>query len=153
MKNFHKTSRLEDRKGRIKDQLQVKADKWLPDVECKVAAVARDTDGRPVSGLIKLYRDGDELKTARKVWVDFVVINNADTVYHVASMTVYDGTAYDVVIVDDAGICHYNGYKKRMAQERYAREHGTRRPFDSIMIEEAIARQQRRVNTEKAAAV
>lgn len=105
------------------------------DIECRVVQIAHSMTGGEAGGLIKLYRDGIELPTARKIWVDFVIINDKNTPYRVDSLSIHNGIAYDVVITDDKGkLCFYDGYRKRMRQTYYAEKHGLALPADTIEL-------------------
>ena len=114
--------------------MNVKLDmaKYHKDIECRI--VRRAKDGR--SGLLKLYRNGVELPTRRNVWIDFVLINNADTHYNVAKLTELNGKAYDVIITDDDDVVHYNGVLKRERQTWCARKFGQPIPEDTLELEE-----------------
>lgn len=105
------------------------------DIECRVVQIAHSKTGGEAGGLIKLYRDGVELPTARKIWVDFVITNDKNTPYRVYSLSIHNGIAYDVVITDDKGkFCFYDGYRKRMRQTYYAEKHGLALPADTIEL-------------------
>lgn len=103
-------------------------------IECRVARIATD-HGRKTGCLLKLYRNGVELPTARQIWIDFVVTNDETTPYIVKSCTEINGTAYDVTITDTKGMVFYDGWKRRMRQTDYARRHNLEVPADTILIE------------------
>ncbi|MBQ2498520.1 MAG: hypothetical protein II523_00765 [Bacteroidales bacterium] len=103
-------------------------------IECRVARIATD-HGRKTGCLLKLYRNGVELPTARQIWIDFVVTNDETTPYIVKSCTEINGTAYDVTITDTKGMVFYDGWKRRMRQTDYARKHNLEVPADTIAIE------------------
>ena len=103
-------------------------------IECRVARIATD-HGRKTGCLLKLYRNGVELPTARQIWIDFVVTNDETTPYIVKSCTEINGTAYDVTITDTKGLVFYDGWKRRMRQTDYARKHNLEVPADTIAIE------------------
>ena len=104
--------------------------KYYDDIECRIVKTTQD--GR--SGLLKLYRNGVELPTRRSIWIDFVIINNKDTKYHVADILEIDGKAYDVTVTDDRDIVHYNGELRRLRQTSYAKQHGQPLPEDTLEI-------------------
>ena len=103
-------------------------------VECKVVKIAYDR-GRKTGCLLKLYRNGVELPTARNIWIDFVIINDETTPYHVDFMYEINGKAYDVIIVDDQGTVYYNGLRRRERQNAWALTHGQPLPADTQEIE------------------
>lgn len=103
------------------------------DIEVRVAKIAYDA-GRRTGCLLKLYRNGVELPTARNIWIDFVLINDENTAYRVERCTELDGTAYDVVIADEEGRIHYDGYARRIRQTAYAQKHGQPEPADTTAI-------------------
>ena len=104
------------------------------EIVCKIVRVAHDR-GRKTGGLLKLYRHGVEIPTARNIWINFIIINDETTPYHVDSMNLINGKAYDVVIVDGDGLCHYNGLRKRLQQTAYAMQHGEPLPADTLELD------------------
>lgn len=118
------------------------------EIECKIVRVAHDR-GRKTGGLLKLYRDGVEIPTARNIWINFIIINDETTPYHVDSMNLINGKAYDVVIVDGGGLCHYNGLRKRLQQTAYAIQHGEPLPADTQEIYDYNEEQRRKAEAEQ----
>ena len=116
------------------------------DIECKIVQIAFNGNVK-TSGLLKLYRNGIELPTARRIWIDFVVLNDEKTPYRVDSLYERNGIAYDVVITDDKDRKYYDGYKKRMRQTYYAEKHGLPLPADTIELER-LAELDRKANEE-----
>jgi hypothetical protein len=112
------------------------------DIEVRVARIARDR-GRKTGCLLKLYRNGAELPTARNIWVDFVLINDENTPYKVDFLYEINGKAYDVIIVDDQGTVYYNGLRRREHQNAWALSHGQPLPADTQEIEAYHAEQRR----------
>ena len=106
----------------------------IKDIECRVARLLQD-NGRVYGCQLKLYRNGVELPTARKINIDFIIVNNAETVYYVTKYTKINGKLYDVRIEDESGLCHYDGWMKRQRQTYYAKKHGLPLPQDTIEIE------------------
>ncbi len=119
------------------------------EIECKVAHIAK-RNGINTGCQLKLYRNGVELRTARKIWIDFIIINNEVTPYFVASYTECNGILYDVKITDEEGtICYYNGWKRRMAQTYYAEKHGEPLPADTVELRRQVELEERRYQQEK----
>lgn len=118
----------------VKDKFH--SEKYHTDIECRIVRLSKDGH----SGLLKLYRNGVELPTRRNVWIDFAIINNKDTHYNCAGMLEIDGKAYDVIITDDNGICHYNGELKRERQTFCAQKYGEPIPEDTLEIREYWAK-------------
>ncbi len=120
------------------------------EIECKVAHIAK-RNGINTGCQLKLYRNGVELQTARKIWIDFIIINNEATPYFVASFKEYNGILYDVKITDEEGTtCFYNGWKRRMAHNHYAEKHGQPLPADTIEMRRQEKLEEERYEKEKA---
>ena len=106
------------------------------DIECRVVQVTYNSTGHKAAGLVKLLKDGVEIPTARKIWVDFVITNDENTPYHVYTYELYNGVAYDVTISDEEGkVIYYDGHAKRLRQNEYARKHNLPLPADTIEME------------------
>lgn len=106
------------------------------DIECRVVQVTYNNSGHKAAGLVKLFKDGVEIPTARKIWVDFVITNDENTPYHVYTYELYNGVAYDVTISDEEGkVFYYDGHAKRLRQNKYARKHNLPLPADTIEME------------------